>query len=72
MNIYAIIILAIIINIIIIYLIIRWYRNKLFAQYQNFLDKTDEILSGKKIELSYDESLKTCGSTGMQKECWRS
>ena len=57
MNIYAIIILAIIINIIIIYLIIRWYRNKLFAQYQNFLDKTDEILSGKKIELSYDESL---------------
>ena len=57
MNIYAIIILAIIINIIIIYLIIRWYRNKLFAQYQNFLDKTDEILSGKKIDLSYDESL---------------
>ena len=36
MNIYAIIILAIIINIIIIYLIIRWYRNKLFAQYQKF------------------------------------
>ena len=27
------------------------------AQYQNFLDKTDEILSGKKIALSYDESL---------------
>ena len=38
MNIYAIIILAIIINIIIIYLIIRWYRNKLFTKYQNFLE----------------------------------
>lgn len=57
MNIYAILILAVIINIILLYLIIRWYRNKLFAQYQNFLDKTDEILSGKRIDLSYDESL---------------
>lgn len=57
MNIYAILILAVIINIIVLYLIIRWYRNKLFAQYQNFLDKTDEILSGKRIDLSYDESL---------------
>lgn len=40
-----------------IYLVIRWYRNKLLIQYQNFLNKTDEILGGKQIELSYDESL---------------
>ena len=52
MNIYALIVLAIIINIILLYLITRWYRNKLFTQYQNFLDKTDEILSGTKIDLS--------------------
>ena len=57
MNIYAILILVVTINIILSYLIIRWYRNKLLTEYQNFLDKTDEILSGKKIDLSYDESL---------------
>ena len=44
------IVLAVIINIILLYLIMRWYRNRLFTQYQNFLDKTDEILSGKKID----------------------
>lgn len=54
---YVILIFIVIINIILFYLIIRWYRNKLLTQYQDFLDKTDEILSGKKIGLSYDESL---------------
>nr|WP_317448974.1 HAMP domain-containing sensor histidine kinase [uncultured Sellimonas sp.] len=57
MNIYVILTLAVIINIIVVYFIIRWYRNKLLAQYRNFLKKTDEILGGKPIEISYDESL---------------
>lgn len=57
MNIYVILIFGVIINIVLIYMVIRWYRNKLLVQYQNFLNKTDEILSGKQIELSYDESL---------------
>ena len=57
MNIYVLLIFAVILNIILFYLIIHWYRNKLLTQYQNFLDKTDKILSGKKIDLSYDESL---------------
>lgn len=46
MNIYVILTLAVIINIIVVYFIIRWYRNKLLAQYRNFLKKTDEILGG--------------------------
>lgn len=57
MNIYFILILGIIIDIVLVYLIIRWYKNKLSVQYQHFLEKTDEILSGKAIEISYDESL---------------
>lgn len=57
MNTYIILALGIIINITVVYWIIRWYRNKLLAQYQNFLNKTDEILSGKPIDISYDESL---------------
>ncbi|MGI6012344.1 MAG: sensor histidine kinase [Ruminococcus sp.] len=57
MNIYVILALAVIINIIFLYFIIHWYRNKLLIQYRNFLKKTDEILSGKPIEISYDESL---------------
>ena len=57
MNIYVILIFAVIINIMFLYLVIRWYRNSLLVQYQNFLDKTDEILSGKQLKLSYDESL---------------
>ena len=57
MNTCVLLFFAAIINVILLYLIIRWYRNKLFTQYQNFLDKTDEILSGKRIDLSYDESL---------------
>lgn len=57
MNTYIILVLGIIINITVVYWIIRWYRNKLLAQYHNFLNKTDEILSGKPIDISYDESL---------------
>lgn len=57
MNTYIILALGIIINITVVYWIIRWYRNKLLAQYHNFLNKTDEILSGKPIDISYDESL---------------
>lgn len=57
MNTYIILALGIIINITVVYWIIRWYRNKLLDQYQNFLNKTDEILSGKPIDISYDESL---------------
>ncbi|MCI9595884.1 MAG: HAMP domain-containing histidine kinase [Firmicutes bacterium] len=38
-------------------LVIRWYKNKLSSQYHRFLNKTDEILSGKQIDLMYDESL---------------
>lgn len=57
MDIYIIMLLAIIINILLIYFIIRSYKNKILAQYQIFLDRTDEILSGKKIEFFYDESL---------------
>lgn len=57
MKLYIILIFLIVINIVLIYLVIRWYRNKLLIQYQNFLNKTDEILGGKQIELSYDESL---------------
>lgn len=57
MKIYVIILLTIIINIILLYWIIQWYRNKMLAQYQSFLNKTDEILSGKKVDLSFDESM---------------
>lgn len=57
MNVYIILILGIIIDIVFVYLTIRWYKNRLSVQYQRFLEKTDEILSGKEIEISYDESL---------------
>lgn len=45
------------INIIISSFVIRWYRNKTAQHYQDFLRKTDEILSGKPAEVIYDESL---------------
>lgn len=45
------------INIIISGFVIRWYRNKTAQHYQDFLRKTDEILSGKPAEVIYDESL---------------
>ena len=38
-------------------LIICWYRNKMLFQYNNFLDKADKILSGKQIDMIYDETL---------------
>lgn len=57
MTIYIILFFIVLVDSILLYMIIRWYRNKLLAEYQNFLDKTDEILSGKRIELSYDESM---------------
>ena len=54
---YVIFIFIITLTITLFYMITRWYRSRLMSQYQDFLDKTDEILSGKKIDLSYDESL---------------
>lgn len=48
---------VIFLDIALIYFLTRRYRNRLLAQYQNFLDRTDEILGGKQIDLSYDESL---------------
>lgn len=58
MRIYIISIISIIIlNVIIISLVIRWYRNNILRQYNNFLNKADEILSGKPIDIMYDESI---------------
>ncbi len=48
---------AVIVNVILLYFIIRWYRNRLSTQYQNLLDGIDEILSGTRVELTYDESM---------------
>ena len=47
----------IILNTVILVLVIRWYRNKMLSQYNSFLNKADEILSGKRIDIMYDESL---------------
>ena len=38
-------------------LVIYWYRNKMLSQYNSFLNKADEILGGKQIDMRYDESL---------------
>lgn len=58
MRIYIISIISIIIlNVIIISLVIRWYRNNILRQYNNFLNKADEILSRKPIDIMYDESI---------------
>ena len=38
-------------NIIILGLVIYWYRNKMLSQYNSFLNKADEILGGKHIEI---------------------
>ncbi len=48
---------VIILNIIISGLVIRWYKNKMLSQYNSFLNNADEILSGKRIDIVYDESL---------------
>lgn len=47
----------IVIDSIFLYVMIAYYRGKIRNQYQKFLDRTDEILGGKKVDLSYDESL---------------
>lgn len=58
MRIYIIVIISIIVlNAIITGLIIRWYRNAILRQYNTFLNKADEILSGKQIDITYDESI---------------
>ena len=51
------IISVIILNVMILALVIRWYRNKILSQYHSFLNKADEILSGKQMDMIYDESL---------------
>ena len=51
------IISVIILNIMILVFAIRWYRNKILSQYHSFLNKADEILSGKQMDMIYDESL---------------
>lgn len=51
------IISVIILNIMILVFVIRWYRNKILSQYHSFLNKADEILSGKQMDMIYDESL---------------
>ena len=54
MDIYiAVIIGIIILNILIMGLIICWYRNKMLFQYNNFLDKADKILSGKQRQIQF-------------------
>lgn len=53
----SVIIGIIILNILIAALIICWYRKKMLFQYNNFLNKVDEILSGKQIDMIYDETL---------------
>lgn len=57
MNPYLIIILILLLNIGLVYWISQRYKKKLLDQYHRFLHKTDDILSGKSIKLSYDESL---------------
>ena len=44
-------------NVIVLGLVIYWYRNKMLSQYNSFLNKADEILGGKQIDMRYDESL---------------
>ena len=48
---------AIILDVVVLGLVIRWYRNRMLSQYNRFLQKADEILGGKKIDSIYDESL---------------
>lgn len=48
---------VIILNIVILGSAVRWYKKRLLFQYNSFLNKADEILNGKQIDLIYDESL---------------
>ncbi|MCI8447898.1 MAG: HAMP domain-containing histidine kinase [Eubacterium sp.] len=61
MSIYMIgmirIISVIILNSVILGSAVRWYKKRLLFQYNSFLNKADEILNGKQIDLIYDESL---------------
>lgn len=58
MDSYVSVIIGIIfLNILITALIICWYRNKMLFQYNNFLNKVDKILSGKQIDMTYDETV---------------
>lgn len=43
-------------NVIVLGLVIYWYRNKMLSHYNSFLNKADEILGGKQIDMRYDES----------------
>lgn len=58
MSIHIVGIIAIItLDIVVLSLVIRWYRNKMLSQYKSFLNKADEILGGKQMDMIYDESL---------------
>lgn len=58
MDIHILVFIGIVgLNIIVLGLVIYWYRNKMLSQYNNFLNKADEILGGKQIDMIYDESL---------------
>ena len=58
MDIHIIVFIGIIgLNVIVLGLVIYWYRNKMLSQYNSFLNKADEILGGKQIDMRYDESL---------------
>ncbi len=58
MSIHMIGIIGIItLNLIVLGMVIRWYRNKMLSQYHRFLNKTAEILGGKQMDTIYDESL---------------
>ncbi len=58
-------------------LVIRFYKKKLFRQYNTLLQKLDQVLTGRKLEQSYEESMDSAISerlnrivemTGLQKE----
>ena len=58
MDIHILVFIGIVgLNIIVLGLVIYWYRNKMLSQYNNFLNKADEILGGKQLDMIYDESL---------------
>ena len=47
MDIHILVFIGIVgLNIIVLGLVIYWYRNKMLSQYNNFLNKADEILGG--------------------------
>ena len=58
MDIHIIVFIGIIgLNVIVLGLVIYWYRNKMLSQYNTLLNKAVEILGGKQIDMRYDESL---------------